>query len=79
MSAMTSVDIGPALKDASAVVILAHGRGGSPEDMAGLAHALARPEAHFILLRAPNNSWYPNRFMVPLADNEPHLSRALAH
>ena len=27
---------------------------------------------------APGGSWYPQRFIVPRADNEPHLSRALA-
>ena len=75
---MTSLEIGPALADASAVAILAHGRDGSPEDMAGLARQFARPGVRYILLRAPANSWYPNRFTAALASNEPFLTRALA-
>jgi phospholipase/carboxylesterase len=75
----TSLIIGPALADASAVAILAHGRDGSPEDMAELAQRMARPNVRYILLRAPANTWYPQRFMAPLADNEPYLSQALAH
>jgi len=74
----TSLELGPPVQDAAAVVILAHGRGGSPEDMAELARRLDRPDIHFSLLRAPDNSWYPNRFMAPLADNEPFLTRALS-
>jgi len=73
-----ALEIGPAAIDASAVAILAHGRGGSPEDMAELARQLDRPRFRFVLLRAPNHTWYPNRFTAPIASNEPFLSQALA-
>jgi phospholipase/carboxylesterase len=60
-------------------VVLAHGRGGSPADMAQIATALALDNVRFVLLQADGGSWYPNRFMAPLADNEPWLSAALDH
>jgi len=68
---------GHALEGARAAAILVHGRGGSAEDMIGLAEAL--PYASFAY-RAPSaagRTWYPQRFLAPLAANEPWLSSAL--
>lgn len=69
--------LGPEPEDAAAVAILAHGRGGSPEDMARLAEAIGVPEVRFLLPGAPGNTWYPQSFMAPFAANEPSLSRSL--
>ena len=71
--------LGPAPADAAAVAILAHGRGGSPEDMAQLASALDCPEVSYLLPGAPGNTWYPQSFMAPIAANEPFLGRSLAN
>jgi len=71
--------IGPELKDAAAVTILAHGRGGSPEDMARLATALDAPHVRFLLPGAPGNTWYPQSFMAPFEANQPWLDRSLAN
>jgi len=60
-------------------VVLAHGRGGSAADMAGIAEALALDDVRYVLLQADAGSWYPNRFMARLADNEPWLTAALDH
>jgi predicted esterase len=65
--------------EASAVLILLHGRGGSAEDMIELGRALS-PEGMRIATLAPqasSGSWYPQRFLAPIALNEPHLGSAL--
>jgi phospholipase/carboxylesterase len=70
--------IGPAPAEAAAAVILMHGRGSSPENMRALAEAFALPAVRFVLPAAPGGQWYPERFLVPIARNEPFLSRSLA-
>lgn len=79
MSDYSLMVLGPALSEAAAVCILAHGRGGSPSDMARLAAALEAPDVRFLLPGAPGGSWYPQSFMAPFAANEPWLGRALAN
>lgn len=68
---------GAPLPRARLAMIMLHGRGGSPEDMLGLANHLGLPD---IAVRAPaaaGNSWWPDSFLAPLASNEPGLSSAL--
>jgi phospholipase/carboxylesterase len=79
MSDFRLLAIGPKPADARAVAILAHGRGGSPEDMAQLASVLDCPDVSFLLPGAPGHTWYPQGFMAPLAANEPWLGRSLAN
>lgn len=54
-----------------------HGRGGDAPDMLGLGQAVADDDAALVALQAANNTWYPERFMEPIAKNEPWLSSAL--
>lgn len=68
---------GAPLTKAKSAIILAHGRGGDAPDMLGLGEAIADDDAALIALQAANNTWYPQRFMEPLALNEPWLSSAL--
>lgn len=78
---MTTPDIlraGTALGMAPYVMILVHGRGGTPEGMLPIARAAGASEGAVLAPRAPGGSWYPARFLSPLADNEPSLSSALA-
>ena len=63
--------------EAAAAVVLAHGRGGDPEDMLGLAEHLWLPGVAFLAPEAAGRTWYPNSFLAPLAANEPWLSSAL--
>ena len=79
MSDYSLTVLGPALTEAAAVCILAHGRGGAPADMARLASALEAPAVRFLLPGAPGGSWYPQSFMAPFATNAPWLERALAN
>jgi len=79
MSDYRLLAIGPEPAEAGAVAILAHGRGGSPEDMARLAAAFDLADVAYLLPGAPGNSWYPHSFMAPFDANEPWLSRSLAN
>jgi phospholipase/carboxylesterase len=69
---------GEALASARAAVLMLHGRGASAEDILALAGELHQPGFAYLAPQAAENTWYPNRFLVPLADNEPWLSSALA-
>lgn len=73
---------GAALEDASAAVVLIHGRGATAEGMLGLAYGLSEKLENaesiaFLAPQAAGNIWYPNRFIAPLEKNEPWLSSAL--
>lgn len=69
---------GAPISKARIVVIMAHGRGGSPSDILGLGQYLAIPDIAFIAPTAANRSWWPHSFLVPLEENEPWLDSALA-
>jgi predicted esterase len=68
---------GRPLAEAGAAVILAHGRGGSAEDLLALGAELQRPELAYLAPQAAGQSWYPYSFLAPLPQNEPWLSSAL--
>jgi predicted esterase len=57
--------------------VLVHGRGRTPEEMTALAGRLALPGARWLAPRADGGSWYPHRFMAPVAENEPFLGAAV--
>jgi len=63
---------------AKAAMLMVHGRGARAEDILTLAAQLAQPGFAYLAPQAEGNTWYPNRFLVPLADNEPRLSSALS-
>jgi phospholipase/carboxylesterase len=68
---------GPDPADARAVVILLHGRGRDTDDVLSLADRIGDPEVAFLAPAARENSWYPQSFLAPPAENEPYLSSAL--
>jgi predicted esterase len=59
-------------------MLMLHGRGARAEDILSIADQLAQPGFAYFAPQAAENSWYPNRFLAHLADNEPWLSSALA-
>jgi phospholipase/carboxylesterase len=63
--------------DAKGALILLHGRGGTAEDIAGLTDHLPARDLAILAPAATQNTWYPQRFFVPLEENEPWLSSAL--
>lgn len=68
---------GAPLGEAKMALILLHGRGASAQDILPLAESFKHATMAYLAPQAADNSWYPNRFMVPVAQNEPHLSSAL--
>jgi predicted esterase len=68
---------GKPLSEASRAVILLHGRGASAEDILGLAAEYALPDLAYLAPQAAASTWYPQRFIAPLAANEPWLTSAL--
>lgn len=68
---------GRSLTTAGPALVLVHGRGGSADDMFGLARAIARDRFAWLAPRARRNTWYPYSFLAPLEANEPWLSSAL--
>jgi predicted esterase len=69
---------GVPLERARAVGILLHGRGARAESILELAHAVNVEGMAWLAPQAAGNAWYPNRFIAPIASNEPWLSSALA-
>jgi predicted esterase len=69
---------GEPISRAQAALLMVHGRGASAEDILSLAKELDQPGFAYLAPQAAENTWYPNRFLVPLAENEPWLSSALA-
>jgi phospholipase/carboxylesterase len=69
---------GAPLQRAKVAVVLLHGRGGTAEDILGLAAAMAVPDVAYLAPQAAGNTWYPLSFLAPIDQNEPSLSRALA-
>jgi predicted esterase len=61
------------------VCILLHGRGASAEDILQLADPLRVGDVTYLAPQAAEFTWYPNRFLAPLASNEPWLGSALGN
>lgn len=68
---------GDPLAIARAAMIMIHGRGARAEDILTLVPQFAPSGFAFLAPQAANNTWYPNRFLEPIASNEPWLSSAL--
>lgn len=69
---------GEPLDRAPAAMIMLHGRGATSQDILSLVPLLAQPHFAYLAPQASGNTWYPNRYLAPIADNEPWLSSALA-
>jgi predicted esterase len=69
---------GEPLERARAAMLMVHGRGARAEDILTLAEQLGQPGFAYLAPQAAGNTWYPNRFLVPIEQNEPWLSSALA-
>jgi phospholipase/carboxylesterase len=68
---------GEPLDRAKFALLMMHGRGAQAEDILSLAAQLAQPGFSYLAPQAVGNTWYPNRFLDPLASNEPWLTSAL--
>jgi phospholipase/carboxylesterase len=68
---------GAARADAAMAAVMIHGRGRSPEEMAGLGEALKLTRIRYYCPEADGHSWYPGRFLEPIENNQPALDAAL--
>ncbi|MCS6835119.1 MAG: alpha/beta fold hydrolase [Anaerolineae bacterium] len=75
---MPVLHIGAPLEQAKHVMILVHGRGAGAGSMIPLAEYLSQKDWAFLVPQAAENTWYPQRFIMPRRSNEPYLSSALA-
>lgn len=69
---------GTSLGDASAAVIMLHGRGASAQSMQPLAEALGTRDTTYVAPQAAGHTWYPQSFLAPIEANQPWLDAALA-
>ena len=56
---------------------MVHGRGRDTNDILVIANRLALLDVAYLAPAAFENSWYPNRFLDPIASNQPRLDQAL--
>lgn len=71
------VTTGQPLGKAEKAMIMLHGRGGTAEDILGLAREFKLNDFALVAPQATNNTWYPYSFMAPLKQNEPWVTSAL--
>ncbi|MGF7216559.1 putative esterase [Spirosoma lacussanchae] len=71
------VTAGKPLEEASKVMIMVHGRGGSARDILSLSEYIKADDFAFVAPEANGRTWYPYSFLRPMAENEPYLSSAL--
>ena len=69
---------GAPLEDAERAVVLLHGRGARALGMLQFAEDLPGDGTAFVAPQASRATWYPNSFLEPTTENEPHFSAALA-
>ncbi len=68
---------GPA-SGVSAGLVLAHGRGGSSDDILGLLAHAGLTDVVGVAPDAPGQSWWPTSFLAPAAVLEPHIEQGVA-
>lgn len=74
---MPVAQAGATIASARAAMILIHGRGSTAQEILTLANEFHAPQVAFLAPQAAHTTWYPNRFLAPVATNEPWLSSAL--
>ena len=65
-------------QEASAAMILIHGRGADAPGILSLADELDLRNIIYAAPQAENNTWYPYSFLEPVKKNEPYLSNSLS-
>ncbi len=64
--------------EAHAAVVLVHGRGATARSILDLGREVAPDGVALLAPQAARNTWYPNSFLAPVADNEPGRTSGLA-
>jgi predicted esterase len=68
---------GVPLDQASAAMVMIHGRGATAASILTLAPALNIPGFTYLAPQASGNTWYPHSFLAPIASNEPGISSGI--
>jgi phospholipase/carboxylesterase len=69
---------GAPLDEATAAVVLVHGRGATAPSILELAGEFDAEGVAYLAPQADRNTWYPNSFLAPVEENEPGRSSGLA-
>jgi phospholipase/carboxylesterase len=69
---------GAALEDATAAVIMVHGRGAGPANILDLVSVIGHPRVAYLAPAASGGTWYPKSFLAPTEDNEPGISSGIS-
>lgn len=72
------IQTGTKLENATGAMIMLHGRGADAASILSLSQAFERPDWAYLAPQADNHTWYPQRFIEPVAVNQPALDFALA-
>lgn len=68
---------GRPIAEASAAMVMVHGRGATAESILTLADEFGRDDFAYVAPQAAGYTWYPSSFLAPLSQNEPWLSSGL--
>ncbi len=68
---------GKPLAGAEKALIMIHGRGASARDILSLAAHLQVQDYALLAPQANGNTWYPQSFIAPVAENQPWLTESL--
>ena len=68
---------GQPLAEATAAMILVHGRGATAQSILELASVLPHPDMAYLAPQASGNTWYPQSFLAPMPQNQPGLDSGL--
>jgi predicted esterase len=68
---------GTPFDEASAALILIHGRGATAQSILHLAEDVAPEGVASVAPQASHKTWYPQSFLAPIENNEPYLTSAL--
>ena len=68
---------GKPLAEATAAMILVHGRGATAQSILELASVLPHPDMVYLAPQASGNTWYPQSFLAPMPQNQPGLDSGL--
>ncbi|QFU81947.1 alpha/beta hydrolase [Natronorubrum aibiense] len=68
---------GTPLEDASAAIVLTHGRGATAQGMLQLADEFHHGGVALLAPQAAGKTWYPNSFLAPVEANEPGRTSGL--
>lgn len=66
------------LESAKCVAIMVHGRYRDTNDILQVADRLDLEQVAYLAPAASGNSWYPNKFMDPVENNQPYYDYSLA-